>query len=67
MSEMHKGWWVKEKASLALVYECKRFHIFIYGRPVLDEIDHKLLIAVAKKGLTNTPTENTERFFLLQI
>jgi len=49
------------------VYECKRFHIFIYGRPVLDEIDHKLLIAVAKKGLTNTPTENTERFFLLQI
>lgn len=53
----------KEKACLALVNECKRFHVFIYGRPLLDEIDHKLLIAVAKKGLTNTPTENREGFF----
>lgn len=30
---------------------------------MLDEIDHKLLIAVAKEGLTNTPTENREHVF----
>lgn len=64
VSEIHKCWCVEEeKASLAQVYQCKKFPIFIYGRPVLDEIDHKLLIAVAKKGLTNTPTEKRECFF----
>lgn len=53
----------KRKTSLAQAYQCKKFPIFIYGRAVLDEIDHKLLIAVAKKGLTNTPTEKRECFF----
>lgn len=64
VSEICKCWYVqKENASLARAYQCKKFPIFIYGRPLLDEIGHKLLIAVAKKGLTNTPTEKRESFF----
>lgn len=59
--------WQKEKASLALVCKYKRFHIFIYGRPVLDEIDHKLLIAVAKKVWQTLPLRTERAFFLLQI
>lgn len=52
---------------MASVNERKRFHVFIYGRPLLDKIDHKLLTAVAKKDLTNTPTENRKGFFFFFI
>lgn len=30
-----------EKEALDLVHGCKKFHVFIYGRPMLAEIDQK--------------------------
>lgn len=43
-----------EKEALVLVHGCRKFHLFIYGRPVLAEADHKPLIGIAERVLANT-------------
>ena len=52
-----------EKEALALSYACEKFHVFIYGKTVWAETDHKPLVTIAKKGLANTPPR-VQRLFL---
>ncbi|KAI4879139.1 hypothetical protein NFI96_009334 [Prochilodus magdalenae] len=40
-----------EKELLALVFACRKFHDYIYGRPVTVETDHQPLITILKKPL----------------
>ena len=52
-----------EKEALALSYACSKFHVFIYGKTVWAETDHKPLVTIAKRGLANTPPR-VQRLFL---
>lgn len=52
-----------DKEALALSYACDKFHVFIYGKTVWAETDHKHLITIVKKGLTYTPPR-LQRLFL---
>ena len=40
---------------LAVVFGCQRFHQYQYGKKVTIQSDHKLLEAIMKKPLQNTP------------
>ena len=40
-----------EKELLAIVFGCKRFHDYVYGKPVLVETDHKPLVSIFQKNL----------------
>lgn len=40
-----------EKEALAIRYGCKKFHQFIYRRPLIVETDHKHLESISKKPL----------------
>lgn len=44
-----------EKEMLAIVYGCKKFHTYLYGREVEVESDHKPLEAIMKKSLAQMP------------
>lgn len=44
-----------EKETLGAVFGCKRFHEYVYGRPVILETDHKPLKAISKKPLGEVP------------
>ena len=44
-----------EKELLAVTFACKRFHDYIYGRPVKVETDHQPLITIMKKPLHAAP------------
>lgn len=38
-----------EKELLSIVFACEKFHYFIYGREVIIQTDHKLLIPIFNK------------------
>ena len=44
-----------EKELYAVVFGCKRFHEYMYGRRVIVESDHKPLEAILKKPLAAAP------------
>ena len=44
-----------EKELLAVVFGCKRFHQYVYGKPIVIESDHKPLEAIFKKPLSQAP------------
>ena len=44
-----------KKETLAIVHSCKRFHFYIFGRPVTVESDHKPLQAIFSKPLLAAP------------
>lgn len=44
-----------EKELLAIVFGCKRFRQYIYGKRVIVEIDHKLLESIFKKNIEKCP------------
>ena len=44
-----------EKETLAIVHSCKRFHVYIFSRPVKVESDHKPLQAIFAKPLLAAP------------
>ena len=44
-----------EKELLGIVFACERFHQFIYGAALEAETDHKPLISLFKKPLTDCP------------
>lgn len=52
-----------EKEVLALSFACEKFHVFIYGKTVWAETDHKPLVTIAKKGFAYTPPR-VQRLFL---
>uniref|UniRef100_A0A8C7ZN50 Gypsy retrotransposon integrase-like protein 1 n=1 Tax=Oryzias sinensis TaxID=183150 RepID=A0A8C7ZN50_9TELE len=44
-----------EKELLAIVFATKRFHQYVYGRPVTVQSDHKPLEAIMRKPLSKAP------------
>ncbi|KAI2664016.1 Retrovirus-related Pol polyprotein [Labeo rohita] len=44
-----------EKELYAVVFGCKRFHMYVYGRKVVVEFDHKPLEPILRKPLAATP------------
>ena len=44
-----------EKELVSITYACERFHQFIYGTKVLAETDHKPLVSIFKKALSDCP------------
>ncbi|CAB4045661.1 Hypothetical predicted protein, partial [Paramuricea clavata] len=45
-----------EKKLLAVVFVCKRFHQYVYGKTITVESDHKPLEAILKKPLSQAPS-----------
>lgn len=59
-----------KKVALVSVHEWKTLHVFIYGRPLLADTDHKPHVDSAKRGLTNHSAAAKNRacfFFQLQM
>ena len=52
-----------EKELLAVVFACRKFHDFIYGRRVTIETDHKPLITIVKKPLHAAPARLQRMLF----
>ena len=44
-----------EKEMLGVVYGCEQFHQYVYGLKLEAETDHKPLIAISSKPLSNAP------------
>jgi hypothetical protein len=44
-----------EKEMLAILFGCKRFHQYVYGRSFTIETDHRPLIFIMKKPLASAP------------
>jgi transposase InsO family protein len=55
-----------EKELLAVVFGCKRFHQYVYGKPIVIESDHKPLEAIFKKPLSQAPSRLQKMLLQLQ-
>ncbi|KAK3107076.1 hypothetical protein FSP39_006459 [Pinctada imbricata] len=44
-----------EKEMLAITFACERFHQYIFGQTIQVETDHKPLVAIFKKSLSDCP------------
>jgi len=55
-----------EKEMLAIVHACKRFHYYIFGKPVTVESDHKPLQAIFGKPLLAAPMRLQSMMLRLQ-
>ncbi len=54
------------KELLAIVYGCKKFHQYVYGREVEVETDHKPLQSIFKKPLHQAPSRLQKMLLQLQ-
>ena len=55
-----------ERELLAIVFACERFHQFIYGGTTLVETDHRPLVNLFKKPLTDCPARIQRLLLRLQ-
>lgn len=55
-----------EKELLAVVFGCKRFHQYIYGKQVVVETDHKPLEVIFSKPLSQAPSRLQKMLLQLQ-
>ncbi|CAB4013612.1 Transposon Ty3-I Gag-Pol, partial [Paramuricea clavata] len=55
-----------EKELLAVVFACKRFHQYVYGKTITVESDHKPLEAILKKSLSQAPSRLQKMLMQLQ-
>lgn len=55
-----------EKEALAIRYGCKKFHSYIYGRPLTIETDHRPLETISKKPLGRVPPRLQRLLFDVQ-
>lgn len=52
-----------EKEALAMLFGCKKFHQYIYGKEVTIETDHKPLEIIGKKSITQGPPRLQRIFY----
>ena len=55
MTETEQRYAQIEKEMLTIVHCCKKFHYYIFGRPVKVESDHKPLQSIFAKPLLSAP------------
>lgn len=55
-----------EKELLAILWGCKRFHQYVYGRHITVESDHKPLEAIVRKPLAAAPPKLQRMIWQLQ-
>ena len=55
-----------EKEMYAILFGCRRFHQYLYGRKVRAETDHKPLISIMKKPLSAAPPRLQRMMLQLQ-
>ena len=55
-----------EKELVAVVFACKRFHQYVYGKTITVESDHKPLEAILKKPLSQAPSHLQKILMQLQ-
>ena len=55
-----------EKELFAFVFACKRFHQYVYGKPITVESDHKPLEAIFLKPLSQAPSRLQKMLLQLQ-
>lgn len=53
-----------EKELLAVVFACRKFHYYIYGRNITVRSDHKPLIEIMKKDFCKIPSARLQRLKL---
>lgn len=56
-----------EREIFAIIFGLKRFHHYVYGRPVIVHSDHKPLKAISVKNLTNAPLRLARMLVYFQI
>lgn len=66
LTQTETGYAQIEKELLAILFGCKRFHQFTYGRPVRVHTDHKPIVAIAKKPLSVAPPRLQRMLLQLQ-
>lgn len=66
MNETQQNYAQIEKELLAVVFGCKRFHQYIYGKHVTIETDHKPLEAIYNKPLSQAPSRLQRMLMQLQ-
>lgn len=55
-----------EKELLAVLFACDKFHQYVYGRHITIETDHKPLISIVKKNLSQAPPRLQRMLLSLQ-
>ena len=55
-----------EKELLAILFGCKRFHQYVYGRQVIVETDHLPIVSIVKKPLRQAPPRLQRMLLQLQ-
>jgi len=50
-----------EKEFLSVVYACSKFRHFIYGRKIVAWTDHKPLVAIMKKNVSEIPSNRLQK------
>jgi len=66
MNETQQNYAQIEKELLAIVFGCKRFHQYIYGKRVVIETDHKPLEAIFNEPLSQAPSRLQRMLLQLQ-
>lgn len=66
MNDTQQNYAQIEKELLAIVFGCKRFHQYIYGKHVVIETDHKPLEAIFLKPLSQAPSRLQRMMLQLQ-
>lgn len=55
MTQSEQNYTQIEKETLAIVFVCKRFHEYAYGRPITVHSDHKAIKEIFFKPLSRAP------------
>lgn len=66
LTDCQRGYAQIEKELLAIVYECEKFHQYVYGKDIQVESDHKPLESIFKKPLHQAPMRLQRMLLRLQ-
>ena len=66
LTDTEQRWAQIEKEMYAIAFGCKRYHQFIYGRPITVVTDHKPLESILKKPLSAAPARLQRLMLRLQ-